>query len=92
MGEKMTFEDSKPPTTAKPVQKQNMAKEKLEYKKRKAGERRVKNERAVALAGEVSHTVWADDHQAFDEKVVDKSKSNNECTRCGISRHAWKYC
>ena len=55
-------------------------------------ERKVKKEGSVARAGEVKHKVWAEAHQGVDQKVVDKQKSDNECTRCGMRNHTWKYC
>jgi len=90
--ENMKFEDSKPMVAAKRVKKQYMAKEKADYQKKKAVERRVKKEGSVAPVGEVKHTVWAEAHKGVDQKVVDKRKSNNECTRCGMGNDAWKYC
>jgi len=56
-GEKRKFEDSKPTVTAKCVKKQSMAKEKADYQRKKAGERRVKKEGSVAPAREVKHRV-----------------------------------
>jgi len=52
----------------------------------------VKKEGSVAPAGEFRHEVWAEAHQGVDQKVVDKRKSDNECTRCGMKNHSWKYC
>jgi len=72
---------------AKLVKRQYTAQEKVAYQKQKAGERKVKKEGSVAPAGEVRHTVWADTHKGVDQKVVDKSKSDNECTRCGMKNH-----
>jgi len=66
--------------------------EKAAYQKKKAGERQVKKEGWVAPKGEVRHTVWSEAQQGVDQKVVDKRKSNNECTRCGMKNHTWKYC
>jgi len=66
--------------------------EKAAYQKKKAGERQVKTEGWVVPKGEVRHTVWSEAHQGVDQKVVDKRKSNNECTRCGMKNHTWKYC
>jgi len=51
----------------------------------------VKKEGSVAEAGEVEHKVWAQAHNGVDQKVVDKRKSDNECTRCGMRNHSWKY-
>jgi len=48
-----------------------MAKEKAEYQKTKAGERKVTKEGSVAPAGEVRHKVWADAHQGVDQKGVE---------------------
>jgi len=90
-GEQKNFEDSKPTVPAKRVKKQYTAKEKVDYQKKKAGERKVKKEGSVAPAGEVKHNVWAEAHQGLDQKVVDKRKSDNECTRCGMRNHTWKY-
>ena len=90
-GEKRKFQDSKPTVTAKRVKRQYTANEKVDYQKKKAGERKVKKEGSVAPAGKVRHPVWAEAHQGVDQKVVDKRKSDNECTRCGMKNHAWKY-
>jgi len=91
-GEKRKFEDSKPTVTAKRVKRQYTANEKVDYQKKKAGERKVKNEGSVAPAGKVRHQVWAEAHEGVDQKVVDKRKSDNECKRCGMKNHPWKYC
>jgi len=91
-GEKRKFEDSKPTIGAKRVKKQDTATQKAAYQKKKAGERKVKKEGSVAPKGEVRHTVWSEAHQGVDQKVVDKRKSDNECTRCGMKNHTWKYC
>jgi len=91
-GDKRKFEDWKPMVAAKRVKKQYTATEKAAYKKKKAGERKVKKERSVAPTGEVRHTVWSEGHQGVDQKVVDKRKSDNECTRCGMRNHLWKHC
>jgi len=79
-GEKGQFQDSKATVPAKRVKKQYAAKEKADYQKKKAGERKVKKEGSVAPAGEIKHTVWAEAHQGVDQKVDDKRKSDNECT------------
>jgi len=76
---------------AKCVNKQYTAKEKADCQKKKAGERMVKKERSVAPLGEVKHTVCADAHKGVDQKVVNKRKSDNECTRCAIQNYAGKY-
>jgi len=86
------FEDSKPTVPAKCVKKKYTAQEKAAYHKNKAGERKVKKEGSVAPEGEVKHRVQADARKGVDQQVVDKRKSDNECTRCGIKTHAWKYC
>jgi len=86
------FEDSKPTVPAKHVKKQYTAREKVDYQKRKAGERKVMKEGSVAPAGEIKHKVSAEAHQGVDQKVVDKRKSDNECSRCGMKNHTWKYC
>jgi len=91
-GEKRKFEDSKPTVPAKRVKKQSTAKEKADYLRKKAGERKVKKEGSVAPAVEIKNKVWAVAHQGVNQKVVDKCKSDNECTRCGMKNHAWKYC
>jgi len=90
--EKRKFEDSKLTLPAKRVTEQYAAKEKVDYQKKKAGERKRKKEGAEEPGGAVSHNVWAEAHQGVDQKVVDKRKSNNEYTRCGMKNHAWKYC
>jgi len=90
-GEKTKFEDSKPMVTAKGVKRQYTAKEKADYQKKKAGERKVKKEGSLEPPGEVRHKVWAEAHKGFDQKVVDKGKSDNECTLYGIKNQAWKY-
>jgi len=90
-GEKRKFADSKPMVPAKRVKKQYMANEKAEYQKKKAGERKVKKEGSVAPAGGIKCQMWAEAHQGVDQKVVDKRKSDNECTRCGMKNHMWKY-
>jgi len=64
---------------SKGVKKQYTAKEKVEYQKKIAWERRVKKEGAVAPAGEVKHTVWAEAHKGVDQKSVDKRESDSEC-------------
>ena len=46
----------------------------------------------MAPAGEVKHRVWAEADKGGNQKVVDKRKSDNESTRCGMKNHAWKYC
>jgi len=56
-GEKRKFEDSKPTAPAKHVKKQYTAKEKADYQKKKAGERKMKKEGSVAPAGEIKHKV-----------------------------------
>jgi len=91
-GEKRKFEDSKPTVAAKRVKKQYTTREKAAYKKKKAGERKVKKAGSVASKGEVRHTVWSEAHQRVNQKVVDKRKSDNKCTRCGMKNHTWKYC
>ena len=91
-GEKRKFEDWKPTVTANRVKKQYTAKEKADYQKKKAGERKVKKEGSVAPTGEVGYTVWSEGHQGVDQKVVDKRKSDKECTRCGMRNHHWKHC
>jgi len=65
-GEKRKFEDLKPTVTAKYVKRQYTAKEKGDYQKKKAGERKVKKEGSVAPAAEVKHKVWAEAHQGVD--------------------------
>jgi len=89
-GEKRKFEDSKPTVAAKRVKKQYTATEKAAYHKKKAGERKTKKEGSVAPTGEVRHRVWSEAHQGVDQKVVDKRKSDNECTRSGMRNHLWK--
>jgi len=74
------LEDSRPPIVAKRVKKQYSAKEKGDYKGQKAGEKNVKKEGSVALAGEVRYTVWAKAHEAVDQNVVDKQKKDNKST------------
>ena len=91
-GEKGKFEESKPTVAANGVKKQYMATEKAAYQKKKAWERKVKKEGSVAPTGEVRHTVWAEAHRGVDQKVVDKRKFDNECTRCGMRNHLWKHC
>ena len=91
-GEKRRFEDSKPTVPAKRVKKQYMAKEKADYLRKKAEERKVKKEGSVAPAVEIKNKVWAEADQGVNHKVVDKRKSDNECTRYGMKNHAWKYC
>jgi len=91
-GDKRKFEDSKPTVAARHVKKQYTATEKAAYQKKKAGERKVKKEGSVAPMGEVRHTVWSEAHQGVDHKVVDKRKSDNECTRCGMRNHLCKHC
>jgi len=51
----------------------------------------VKKEGSVAPAGEFRHKVWAEAQQGVYQKVVDKRKSDNEYTRCGMKNHSWKY-
>jgi len=75
---------------AKGIKKQYTTKEKSDYQKKKAGERKLKKEGWVAPAGEVRHKVWAEAHQGVDQKVVDKRTSDNECTRCGMNNQTWK--
>jgi len=92
-GEKRQLEDSKPMVATKRVKKQYTAQEKANYqKKQKAGERRMKKEGSVVQRGEVKQTVWAEAQKGFDPKVVDKRKSDNECTRSGMRNHVWKPC
>jgi len=78
-GEKRKFEDSKPTVPAKREKKQYTAKEKADYPKKKAGERKLKKEGSVAPAGEIKHNEWAEAHQGVDQKVVDRLKSDNKC-------------
>jgi len=52
----------------------------------------VQKEGSVAPTGEVRHKVWAEAPQGVDQKVVNKQKSDNECTRCGMKNDTWKYC
>jgi len=91
-GETRKFEDSKPTVPAKRVKKQYTAKEKADYQKKKAGERKVKKEGSVAMAGEIKQKVWAEAHHSVDQKVVDKPKADNQGTQCGMKNHAWQYC
>ena len=42
----------------------------------------------MAPAGEVKYRVWAEAHKGLDPKVLDKRKSDNECTRGGMKTHA----
>jgi len=91
-GEKRRFENLKPTVTAKRVKRQYTTKEKADYQTKMAGERKLKKEGSVAPAGEVRHMVWADAHEGVDQKVVDKPKCDNECTRCGMKNHTGKYC
>jgi len=91
-GEKRKFTDSKPTLPAKRVKKQYTATEKAAYQKKKAAERKVKKEGSVAPKGEVRHMVWSEAHKGVDQKVVDKRKSENECPRCRMKNHTWKYC
>jgi len=81
-GEKRKFEDSRPTVAAKRAKRQYTVTQKAAYQKKKAGERKVKMEGSVAPMGEVRHKVWAEAHQGVDQKVVDKRKSDNECTQC----------
>ena len=90
-GENRKFKDSRPPVAAKGVQKQYSAKEKVDYKARKAGERKMKKEGWVGPTREVKHPVWAEAHKSVDQKVLDKRKKDNECTRCGMINHTWKF-
>ena len=90
--EKRWLEDSKPTVTAKRVKRQYTAKQKADYQKKMAGERKLKKEGSGAPAGEVRYKVWGDAHQGVDQKVLDKPKSDNECTRCGMKNPPWKYC
>ena len=60
---------------------QYTAKEKADYQKKKAGERKTKKEGSLAPAEEIKHKVWAEAHQGVDQKVVHKCKSDNECRR-----------
>jgi len=90
-GDKRKFEDSNRTVAAKRVKRQYTAKEQADYQKKKAWERKVKKEGSVAPKGEVRHTVWSEAHQGVDQKVVDKRKSDNECTRYGMKNHTWKY-
>jgi len=91
-GKTRKFEDSRPTLAAKRVKRQHTATEKAAYQKKKAGERKVKKEWSVARTGEIRHKVWAEAHQGVDQKVVDKRKSDNQCTQCGMKNHTWKYC
>ena len=91
-GEKRKFEDSKPTVPTWRVKRQYTPKEKADYQKSKAGERKVKKEGLVAPAGEVKLNVSAEAHQGVDQKVVDKPKSDDECTPCGMRNHPGKYC
>jgi len=91
-GEKKKLEDSKPTVATKRVKKQSTAKEIADYKATKTGERKVKKQGSVAPTGEVKHTVWAEAHHAVDQKVVDKPKWDNQCTRCRMKNDVWKYC
>ena len=77
--------------SAKGLKKEYTAKEKADYQKKNAGERKVKKDGSVALAGEVQQRVRADAHQGVNQKVVDKRKSDNECTRCAMKNNAWKH-
>ena len=92
IGEKRKAEDSRPAAPEKKARKQYSAKEKAEYKKKKAVERKVKKEGSVAPKGEVKFTVWATAHPGVEQDIVDQRKKNNECTRCGMDNHTWKYC
>ena len=90
-GEKRKFKDWKPTVNRKRVKKQYMAKEVADYKKEKAGERKVKKEGWVAPAGEIKNRVWAEAPEGVDQKVVNSGKSNNQCTQYTMRNHAWKY-
>ena len=91
-GEKRKFQDSKPTEPAKRVKKQYTGKKKVDYQKKKAGERKVKKEGLVAPTGEIKHQLWAEAHQGVDQKVVNKRKSDNESRRGGMKNDAWKDC
>jgi len=91
-GEKRNFEDSKPTVAARRVKKQYTAKEKADYQKKKAQDRKVKKAGSVAPTGKVRYTVCSEAHQGVNQKVVDKGKSDNESTRCGMRNHLWKHC
>jgi len=91
-GEKRKFEDSKSTVPAKRVKKQYTATEKAAYQKNKAGERKVEKEGSVARRGEVRDTVWSEAHQGVAHKVVNKRKSDKQCSRCGMWNHVWKHC
>ena len=87
---KSKFEVSNTTVAAKGLKKQYTAQEKAAYQKKKAGERKVKKEGSVAPAGAVKHTVWAEAHKGVVQKVVDKCKTDNKCTRCEMKNHPWK--
>jgi len=91
-GEKRRFGDSRQTVPTKRVKKQYTAKEKADYQKKEAGERTVQKEGSVAPAEEGKDKVWAEAHQGVDQKVVNKRKSDNECTPCGMRNDSWEYC
>jgi len=89
--DKRKLEDSKPTVAAKRVTKQYTAKEKGDYRKKKAGERKLKREGSVVPAGEVKQMMWGEAHNGIHQKVVDMRKLDNECSRRAMKNHAWKY-
>ena len=52
----------------------------------------MKSQGSLAPEGEVRHNVWAEGHKGVDQKFVQRRKTDNECRRCGMRNHTWKYC
>jgi hypothetical protein len=73
-------------TPVKKARKQYTAKEKAEYKAKKAGERKVKQEKA-APKQKIEHKVWATAHEGIGSETTDQRKKDNQCTCCGMDNH-----
>ena len=77
----------------KKAKTQYTAKEKVEHKKKKAAEWKVKKEGSVvSKKGEVKWTVWADAHPGIEPSAIDQLKKDKEYTRRGMDNLTWKYC
>ena len=42
--------------------------------------------------GKIEHTDWTEAHKDVKSEVRQKRQRANQCTRCGIPNHSWKYC
>jgi hypothetical protein len=58
-------------------------------RKPRAGDKKGKT---VAPKNEVVHTDYKEAHQGIPLDVTERRRSNQACTRCGLTNHFWKHC